>query len=167
MNASKESPRERLRRAEAASLEEVEWFYTVAEAGIPKPGEATAAERGAARKIQGWLGQIATFHVGALCLRFTPRVWPRALAADCGPWASLVVRLECAAHPSDVYVETDALEAAAVKRLEKMLAGDAESRVGFVRLERRAMRHVDAAIKAYVRVRGLEPSVLPKAEEAL
>ena len=162
MSSSTERVRERLRRARTASLAEVEWFYTCAKGGVPDVTEATVADREAAAKIQGWLGRLATFHVGALSLRFTPREWPASLTTYFGRTASLVVRLDCAAHPSQGYAPTGELEAAAVQRIEKMLAGRGNP-AALLRLERHALEHVEAAITAYIEVRGLGPSVLPMA----
>ena len=58
-------------------------------------------------------------------------------------------------------MSTADLETAAVHRLEKMLA--ASKHVEIAELEERAERHVRAAIRAYVKVRGLGPTVLPAA----
>ena len=161
MEALKAGPREQQRAAESTSREEVEWFYRFANGAIPRAGESSLAARRTAVAIQGWLKEIPTFHAGALSLRFTRREWPASIQVALGEWTSLIVRLDCAGHPSDGSVSTADLETAAVHRLEKMLA--ASKHVEIAELEERAERHVRAAIRAYVKVRGFGPTVLPAA----
>jgi hypothetical protein len=158
---SKATLREQMLAAEAIVLAELEWFFTCAKETVPKAGEAPPAVRNAALAIQGWLGAIATFHAGALALRYAPRDWPESIQHEFGEWSSVIVRLECAAHPSDDETSTSALETAAVQRLEEMLAKRGGRSPEVVRLVRHAFQHVRAAIRAYVKVRGFGPSVLP------
>jgi hypothetical protein len=158
---AQEGPRGLKSPAESISLAEIEWFHTRCSGAIPEEAAATAEERAAATAIAGWLGQLATFHAGALSLRFTPRYWPESLWEEFGPWTSLIVRLECATHPSERRTHTSALEVAAVLRLEEMLADQHQFGPKLIRLDRHAFQHVRAAVRAYVRVRGRGPSVLP------
>jgi hypothetical protein len=160
MGKSKDKLRERLWAAEDAADRELEWFFACANGTVPDEGEAPPAVRKAAATIQGWLAAITTFHAGALSLRYTPREWPKPIRDELGDWSGLVVRLECAAHPSDLRTCTSELEEAAVRRLEHLLARRGEKRE-LERLVRHAHRHVRDAIRAYVKVRGLGPLVLP------
>jgi hypothetical protein len=159
MQQAKEGRRAKMRRAAEAALAELEWFFTSAKGTVPPPGEATPGARMAATAIQELLGAIATFHRGALALRFTPRDWPESIVAHFGEWTGLVVRFECAAHPG--IGKTSDLETAAVLRLEEMLAAKGEADTELARHERHARQHVRAAVRAYVMVRGTGPSVLP------
>ena len=147
-------------RAEETALAEVEWFFTSANGEVPGQGEAPPEIRRAAEKINGWLAASGPVRHGALSLRFTPRDWPGLIESRFGAWTSLVVRLDCAVHPSDGGVSTEDLETAAVHRLEALLATQKGARQLAV-LESRAMQHVHASIRAYVKVRGLGRSVLP------
>ena len=158
MRESKEPSREGELRAESTALDEVEWFYRCAGGRVPRQGEMTATARTAAAAIAGWVSALATFHVGALALRFTPRDWPAFITAEFGGWTSLIVRLECATHQGAG--DTAALEMAAVVRLEKMLAARGGPRAELGQRVRHAREHVRAAVRAYVGVRGLGPPVL-------
>jgi hypothetical protein len=154
--------RERMSRAESASEAEVEWFLTRAKGKVPEEGEVEPALLEAAKKIRGCLDELPTFHAGALTLRFTPRAWSPALEDEFGVWTSLVVRLECAMYPSEKRRSVDELEAAAVCRLEEAIA-KGQSQRERARLVKHARRHVRAAIRAYVKVRGVGRCVLPRA----
>jgi hypothetical protein len=99
--------------------------------------------------------------VGALALRYMPREWPEPIEHEFGGWSSVIVRLECAVHPSNGGTSTDALESAAAVRLAELIAKGGAERREVVRLIVRAFKHVRAAVRAYVEVRGLGPSVLP------
>ena len=160
MKQSKVGLRERKLRAEETALAEVEWFFTSANGKVPGRGEGPPEARRAAEKINGWLAASGPVRHGALSLRFTPRDWPGLIESRFGGWTSLIVRLDCAVHPSDGGVSKEDLETAAVHRLEKLLATSKAPRHISV-LEGRAEQHVHAAIRAYVKVRGLGRSVLP------
>jgi hypothetical protein len=159
MKQSKKARRASWRRAKSIACAEVEWFFTFAKGTVPAPGEADPAFRDAAAAIQGWLRAILTFHAGALALRFTPREWPDALVQEFGSWTGIVVRLECAAHPS-IGATVD-LERAAVLRIEEALATRGASYHELYELVEHANEHVEAALVAYVKVRGFGRSVLP------
>jgi hypothetical protein len=139
--------REQVWSAESASEAEVEWFFKYAKGKVPEQGDVAPALRNAAVAIRGWLDEVATFHVGALALRFTPRAWSPALEEEFGPWTSLVVRLECAAHPSERRRGVEELEAAAVGRLEQVIALGRDQRER-ERLLKHAGNHVRSAIRA-------------------
>jgi hypothetical protein len=149
-------------RAESAAEAEVEWFLTCAKGKVPEEGEMEPVLREAAKEIRGWLDALPTFHAGALELRFTPRARSPALEDEFGAWTGLVVRLECATHPSEKRRSVDELEAAAVCRLEEAIAKGRSPRER-ARLIQHARRHVRAAIRAYVKVRGVGRCVLPRA----
>jgi hypothetical protein len=157
-------PRLPLWRAEKASTAEVQWFFRTMNGRVPGvvpgEGEAEAAARDAAAQIAGWLAAIPTFYKGALALRFTQRLWPVALVAEYGPWTSLAVRLECAKHPSETPRSTDEAETAAARRLVEAIAKRQGVRE-LVRLRKHAEEHVTLALRAYLRVRGVGPCVLP------
>jgi hypothetical protein len=161
MKKLNEKLRERRWAAEDAADRELEWFFACANGTVPEQREGTPAVRKAAATIQGWLGALTTFHVGAVSLRYTPRDWPKGIKDEFGDWTSLVVRLECAAYSSDGRTSTSELEEAAVRRLELLVARRGERRE-LDRLVRRARRHVHQAIRAYVKVRGFGVSVLPR-----
>jgi hypothetical protein len=161
MEQFKKRLRERLWAAEDAADRELEWFFACANGTVPDEGEATPAVRKAAATIQRWLVAITTFHKGALSLRYTPREWPKSIKDEFGVWTSLVVRLECAGHRSDGRTCTSELEEAAVRRLEHLVARRGE-KPELDRLVRHADRYVRDGIRAYVKVRGLGPSVLPR-----
>jgi hypothetical protein len=160
MRRTKATLRERMRRAEETALAELEWFFTRAGGTVPKEGEASPAVRTAAGAIQGWLDAITTFHAGALALRYTPRDWPEPIEHEFGEWSSVVVRLECALHPSDGRTSSHALETAAAARLVELLAAGGGETPEVIRLVNHAFGHVRAAVRAYVKVRGFGPSVL-------
>ncbi len=161
MSQSKPTLHERMRRLEETALAELEWFFTRARGTVPKEGEAPAEVRQAAATIRGWLDAIPTFHVGALALRYTPRAWPEPIEHEFGGWSSVIVRLECAVQPGDGATSTETLESAAAARLAEVIARGGAGRREIVRLVVRAFKHVRAAVRAYVEVRGFGPSVLP------
>jgi hypothetical protein len=159
MEQSKKARRALRRAAVESARAEAEWFFTHAKSD--RSPDAVEA----ARKIQRWLDRLVTFHVGCLALRYTPRTWPKAIAAEFGGFASLVVRMECAAHPA-VGGTTEQLEAASVARLEKMIAERGrKNQLELFELEEHACQHLRAATRAYARVRGVGPSVLSIAAE--
>ena len=160
MKQSKVGLRERKLRAEETALAEVEWFFTSANGKVPGRGEGPPEIRRAAEKIASWLEASRAVHYGVLSLRFTRRAWPASMESRFGGWTSLIVRLDCAVHPSDGGVSRQDLETAAVHRLEMLLATQKGARQLAV-LESRAEQHVRAAVRAYVKVRGLGRSVLP------
>lgn len=151
--------REQVCRAELASEAEVEWFFKCTKGNVPHEGDFAPELREAAMAVRDWLDAIPTFHVGALKLRFTPRAWPQVLEGEFGSWTSLVVRLDCAKHPSEVQQDVPGLEAAAVRRLETAIAEGRSPRER-ARLRAHAEQHVRSAIRAYMKVRGVGPSVL-------
>ena len=160
MKQSKVGLRERKLRAEETALAEVEWFFTSANGKVPGRGDGPPEVRRAAEKINGWLAASGPVRHGALSLRFTPHDWPGLVESRFGGWTSLIVRLDCAVHPSDGGVSREDLETAAVHRLEALLATPKGARELAV-LESRAGQHVHAAVRAYVKVRGLGRSALP------
>jgi hypothetical protein len=147
-------------RAEAVSEAEIAWFFTAANGKVPEEGEVAPVLRDAAAVIRAWLDAIPTFHVGALALRFAPRVWSRCIRKEFGSWTSLVVRLECAKHPSEKRRSVDELEAEAVCRLERAIE-QGRGRSERVRLRKHAEQHVRAAIRAYAKARGTGECVVP------
>ena len=159
MEQAKKVRRAPRRAAEQSARAELEWFFTYAKSdGSPEGVEA-------ARKIQRWLDRLVTFHVGCFALRYTPRTWPTPVEAEFGKFTGLVVRMECAAHPA--VGTTEQLEGAAVARLEKMIAeGGSANQLEVWELEQHAYEHLRTATRAYVRVRGVGPSVLPAAKQA-
>ena len=161
MREFREGPQVPTSAAESVALGEIEWFYARFAGKDPDGYAATAEERKAALLIAGGIRQIATFHAGALRLRFAPRAWPESLTAEFGPWTSLIVRLECAAVANEQGASPAALEKAALGRLEEMLADEYRHGAKLDRLERHASKHVRAAVQAYVKVRPRGPSVLP------
>ena len=159
MEQSKKARRALSRAAVQSARAEVEWFFTHAKSDRSPDGIE------AARKIQRWLDRLVTFHVGCLALRYTPRTWPKRIEAEFGGFASLVVRMECAAHPA-VRGTTEELEDAAAARLERMIAnGGRANQRELWELEEHACQHLRAATRAYARVRGVGPSVLTIAAE--
>jgi hypothetical protein len=139
---------------------ELGWFHGTLGGRVPEEGDLEPDLRRAAARIDGWLKSIPTFHRGALSLRHSTKRWPKPLTDEYRAWTSLVVRLECALHPSDVWRPTDELEEAGAKRLIEALASrrwsnDADD------FQDRARAHVRDAIEAYAEARGEEPCVLP------
>jgi len=156
---------------------EARWFFRELGGKVPQDGDPS--QRAAAAQIDAWLHAIPAFHRGVLALRYVERAWPTCIAEEFGELASVVVRLECALHPS-VGVSTEALERASVERLEEAIArceGVRARRVpggrerpmtarenGLVRFRRRAHRHVDAALRAFARARRYAHCVVPPAK---
>jgi len=154
--------------------QEAEWFFRDLGGKIPEGGDA--GTRAAALRIDGWLHEIPPFHRGVLALRYVPRSWPTCIEDELGELASVVVRLECALHPT-VGSTTEALERASVERLREEIQicerararherswrtppmTASEERIG--RLVRRAWRHVALAIRALAKARGVGPCVVP------
>ena len=162
MRKPKLTLRERMHRAEDTALDELEWFFDDLGGTVPKEGEAPPEVREAAASIRGWLDAIATFHVGALELRYIPTGrWPEPVEHEFGEWSSIIVRLACAAHPGDGRTSTLALETVAALRLAQALAAGGGKNREITRLVDHAFGHVRAAVRAYVKVRGFGPSVLP------
>jgi hypothetical protein len=154
----------KLRRAQKSAWKEVRWFYGTMDGRVPKKGDALEWQYVAARKIRRWLQKLPTFHAGAFKLRYTPRTWPPAIAKRFGSLAAVVVRIECAQHPSDGTRSEEALEKASVERLEMMIAD--RRRVSMLYdLDYRAYWHLRAAHKAYVQARGTKRCALPRAVE--
>jgi hypothetical protein len=147
---SDEAVTEGLGRIEKAAEEELKWFFATT-GEVREEGEPPE-EREAARTIRGCLDRLLTFHVGALALRFTPRRWSAVLDAQYGEWASLVVRMDCAANPSDEPRSVEGCEADAAVRLEAAIVRNRDGKER-ARLLRHSKQHVRAALRAYVRCR--------------
>jgi hypothetical protein len=143
---AKREQREDMARAE------LDWFFGAMEGRVPSSRAAPAEARRPARRIARWLRRIPAFHRGALSLCFTPKAWPTWLVREYGGSTSLVVRLECSLHPSTGGQTTEELEEAALERLGKVREGDLWSR---------AWDHEYLALRAYLKVRGTRPCVLP------
>ena len=155
---------------------EATWFFR--EMGGKVPPDGDPCRQAAAAQIDEWLRAIPAFHRGVLALRHTERAWPTAIAQEFGELASVVVRLECALHPS-VGVSTEALERASVERLQDAISRCARARArrvpagrsrpmtvsekGLVRLARRARRHVEMAHRALTEARSYAHCVVPPA----
>jgi len=139
----------RLEALDDRAREEMEWFFGTLGGRVPDEDSELGYARAAAEAIHGWLQAITAFHRGALALRFTPREWPPGLTKRYGKSTSLVVRLECALHPSNGDQTTEALEQASVERLLHGLLGKREWD-----LLTRAHSHEFLAIRAYLKVRG-------------
>ncbi len=154
---------------------EAGWFFRELGGKVPEAGDP--ATRAAATQIDGWLREIPAFHRGVLALRYVRRPWPKGIVREFGGTASVVVRLECALHPA-VGCSTEALEAASVERLQQTIQLCERARArrepagrerpmsaverALTRLELRAERHVDLAIRALARVRGRGPCLVPE-----
>ena len=153
------APEEKRERIEKRAEKEVEWFFRTMGGRVPEEGVGPPYARPAAQAIEGWLKSIPPFHRGALSLLYAPKEWPKSLTIEYGSWTSLVVRLECALHPSDGKVSNEELEQASIERL--LASGLRQGPLGD--LEFRAVKHVRCAIRAYAKARGNAPSVLPSA----
>ena len=160
----------RLRVAER----EASWFFQACGGKVPNDGDP--AVRAAAEQIDGWLRELPAFHRGVLALRFVPREWPKAMEEELCGLASVVVRLECALHPT-TGVSTKALEQASLERLLECIHDANRTRARWDRVDRdrpltrsekhlrqlvrRAHRHAELAVRALTRTRGLAPYLLP------
>ena len=148
---SDEPATKRRRRIEQAAEEELQCFHAARRCDALDGAEHDDAHQ-RARAIQGCLDGLLTFHAGALALRFTPRRWSPILEAEYGEWSSLVVRMDCAAHPSDKQRRVEDCEADAALRLEAAIIGHRD-RKERARLLHHAKQHLRAAVRAYLRVR--------------
>ena len=173
---TKVSRRKVLLRRERAERE-AQWFFGTLGGRVPEEGACAPSIRAAALTIDGWLRMIPAFHRGALALAYVPRTWPAAIRGWFGEFTSLVVRLECALHPTPGQTN-EALEAASVARLSAALAsgGRTNAKDAFgpddddLRLAagplgtlfRRALRHRELAIHALARARGDGACVVPR-----
>jgi hypothetical protein len=153
---------------------EAAWFFRELGGNVPEGVDSTT--RTAAEQVDGWLQAIPSFHRGALHLRYVQRSWPKCIAREFGDLASVAVRLECALHPA-VGISTEALEHASVERLQKAILSCERARSrrtpagrerpmtpsekALARLARRAERHVELAVRALARVRGVGPCLVP------
>jgi hypothetical protein len=137
----------------------MDWFFGMLGGRVPEENTELADARPAAEAIDAWLRAMPAFHRGALALRFTPRTWPRTLTGHYGKSTSLVVRLECALHPSPGDRSTEALEQAAALRLEEVLRKRGRDRHALLE---RANTHESLAIRAYLKVRGEGHVHIPK-----
>ena len=156
--------RVKLRRAQKSAWREVRWFYGTMGGRVPRKGNALEWQYVAARKIRRWLDALPPFHAGAFELRYTPRTWPSAIAKRFGSLAGMVVRIECAQHPSNGRLSVEALEKASIDRIEVMIA-DRRKASALYDLDYRAYWHLRSAHKAYVKTRGTKRCVLPRAIE--
>jgi hypothetical protein len=151
--------RARSRRMEAEVRAEVRRHYRALTGGAPSREGADVEAR---------LASLATFHRGALALRYVRRKgWPPALRARFGGWTSLVVRLACAPRGSDVQEDVATLEAAAAEALRAAIAAGRDARAHRSILAR-AKAHVREALRAYSRTaedsRSV-PDTLPEARD--
>ncbi len=154
----------KLRRAQKSAWKEVRWFYGTMGGRVPKKADALEWQYLAAKKIRRWLRTLPTFHSGAFALRYTPRTWPSAIAKRFGSFTAVVVRIECAQHPSNGSLSDEELEKASVARLEAMIA-DRRKASMLYDLDYRAYWHVRSAHKAYVKARGTKRCALPREVE--
>jgi hypothetical protein len=141
----------RLAALDDRAREEMDWFFGTLGGRVPEENSELAYARPAAEAIDGWLKAVPAFHRGALALRFTPKEWPPTLTDRYGTSTSLVVRLECALHPSRGDQTTEALEQVATLRLEEAIAKRGWDKHNLLD---RAMSHEFLAIRAYLKVRG-------------
>ena len=148
---SKKPTRQQLRRdaLDERAREEMDWFFGALGGRVPEPSTELGYARPAAEQIHGWLQSITEFHRGALALRFTPRRWPPWLTKRYRRSTSLVVRLECALHPSTGQT-TEMLEQASLERLAGLRPKQRRE------LLARARTHEFLALRAYEKVRGNE-----------
>src|SRR5580658_6229229 len=154
----------KLRRSQKSAWKEVRWFFGTMGGRVPKKAEALEWQYIAARRIRRWLRNLPTFHSGAFALRYGQRTWPAAIAKRFGSSAGLVVRIECAQHPSDGKLSNDELEKASVARLEVLIADTRRASILYD-LDYRAYWHLQQAHKAYVKARGTKRCVLPREVE--
>jgi hypothetical protein len=136
-----------------AGNDEIHWLYS------DKSKSDDAATVQARETIEGWLSALPSFHRGAIALHFERRPVPESLKEHIGSYFAFVLRMECAARPSDGTKTVAELEAAAVARMELALLLDGPNAIK--RLHDRAERHHDSAMNAYTKVRGRVPCVLP------
>jgi hypothetical protein len=146
---------------------------------VPEEGRSPPDVREAAATIDGWLRAMAPHLRGALVLRYARRAWSQALRREFGVLAGLVVRLDCALHPSAGKESPEQVEASAVARIEAEIeacrprrdAVATAARSGAVvtkreaclgRRYRRASLYVKKALEQYAFVRGARPCVLPR-----
>jgi hypothetical protein len=152
---------------------EAEWFYAQLDGRAPE--DAPPDVRAAASAIEQSLRLLATYDRGALALWFTKREWPDPLRRYFGDAVSLVVRLECAAHPAVGRPVAD-LEREAVARLLEWMASshapprdlDLEGDFGVepapatpLDLHLSARAYFRAAIRALGKARGSGPCRVP------
>jgi hypothetical protein len=150
----------KLKRAQKNAWKEIVWFFEKMEGRVPEESEGAASAREAAKRIQAWFKAIPNFHAGALELRFRRREWPEAIRQAFGDLAGIVVRVECAQHPSDRIRTEEELERESTRRLLDMMS-DKQCRSELYDMEYRAAWHVRAAHRAYLKVRGWGPCLLP------
>jgi hypothetical protein len=146
---SKKPTRQQLRRdaLDDCARKEMDWFFGALGGRVPEPNTELGYARPAAERIHRWLQSITEFHRGALALRFTPRRWPPWLTKRYRKSTSLVVRLECALHPSTGQT-TEMLEQASVERLAGLRPKQQRE------LLARARSHEFLGLRAYEKVRG-------------
>jgi hypothetical protein len=153
-----------LSQAKRSAWREIQWFYETMGGRVPKDEQSVEWERVAARTIQAWLQSLPSFNTGAFALRYLPQKWPPAITKRFEELTGLVVRIECAQHPSDGRQSDADLEKASAARIEAMLE-DKRAQTMLYDLDYRALWHLRAAHKAYVKARGMVPCVLPSGVE--
>jgi hypothetical protein len=114
----------------------------------PPGGDLGADDEAWALAVRRRLAQLPSFQSGALGMRFQPRSMPSLLDRAFGPYATIVVRLDCIAHPSKVPRPIEELETLSVRRLEEALFFGLD-RARIKRLHRRARGIVAEAMHAY------------------
>ena len=153
--------KQELKLAQKRAWKEIVWFFGTMHGCVPKEGEDSEEACAAAKQIQEWFSSIPSFYAGALTLRYEKRDWPAPIRKCFGTMAGIAVRVECAQHPSDRPRSDAELEQESIRRLLEMIS-DPRRQLELHDMEYRAKWHVRAAHKAYVKVRGSGPLVLPK-----
>jgi hypothetical protein len=114
----------------------------------------------AAGTIRRRLNALPSHEAGVLFAAFEPRVWPSRLEQELGPLTGIAVRLTMAGvgFAKDIRNPRHREEAAAAW-LDETLEEEGALAVCLVRAEAQAL--FTRALRAYARVRGAGPSVVP------
>jgi hypothetical protein len=107
-----------------------------------------------ARTVQGCLRALGDRHASVLRAVYTPRRWPKTVAAEFEALAPIVVRLAVASDPWPARSAHAGLEEAAAARLSARLVAGKERHLA--ELKARARRLFGAAVAAYTKLRALE-----------
>jgi hypothetical protein len=161
--------------------QELEWFFTYAEAALHRcdvgmlpsyaalrvlatdPTDSDCRQRALALalRVRFSLAYLPARCASVLRASYSPRRWPDRIEDTWGPLAGIVVRLWCANDPWPPRWGRSGLEDAAAAQLSAALAG--KGRVPIGRLRQQADRLLRSAIVAYAEMRARDRHFCPDA----
>jgi hypothetical protein len=167
--------------------EELSWFFNEAESAASLPSNFTTprgkasswygtmmkADLGAEERVEAAcaagtierrLRAMPDSDVGVLFAAFGPHLWPEKLERALGPLTGIVVRLAAAGGtPTGAGGHAARRDHDVARALERSLHHEGLLGLGLLRAEAHTL--LARALRAYARIRGLGPSIVPGKEE--